>query len=285
MDHVEQLGPTIENIAWHKAGIMKPRTPAFSADQEPAVMSVLQTVAAEKGVTLEFLNVDRSPLPLEAKNIEVPVQRANCSLALEIVKSFLAARNSKDHGNLSESDILGGIERFNWPGRFEILQEGKDTWYLDGAHNNLSVREAARWFAGSTIGKRPEAHARIAMFSHFSYQRDGGELIETLVRALVEEDIKPQYVILTTYQENQDGSERIDHHLKIPDVLYQDILAGYADLWKAADPEAIVQSTGSIEEAIDLARRISQNHGGMEILVTGSLHLVGGALYLLQNQD
>lgn len=29
MDHIAQLGPTIENIAWHKAGIFKSRSPAF----------------------------------------------------------------------------------------------------------------------------------------------------------------------------------------------------------------------------------------------------------------
>ncbi|KAL8969056.1 MAG: hypothetical protein Q9197_004549, partial [Variospora fuerteventurae] len=52
MDHVEQLGPLIENIAWHKAGIFKHGSPAFSTFQEPAAATVLQQRASEKNVTL-----------------------------------------------------------------------------------------------------------------------------------------------------------------------------------------------------------------------------------------
>ena len=33
IDHVAQLGPTISDIAWHKAGILRPETPAFSSSQ------------------------------------------------------------------------------------------------------------------------------------------------------------------------------------------------------------------------------------------------------------
>src|ERR1700694_5719103 len=33
-DHVDQLGPSVANIAWHKAGILKAGAPAFSALQQ-----------------------------------------------------------------------------------------------------------------------------------------------------------------------------------------------------------------------------------------------------------
>lgn len=32
-DHMHQLGPSLENVAWHKAGIFKAGAPAFSAPQ------------------------------------------------------------------------------------------------------------------------------------------------------------------------------------------------------------------------------------------------------------
>lgn len=43
------LGPTTENIAWHKAGGSKSGSTAFSTLQENAVTTVLWQRAAEKG--------------------------------------------------------------------------------------------------------------------------------------------------------------------------------------------------------------------------------------------
>lgn len=50
-DHTSILGNTIESIAWHKAGIMKPGIPTFTMEQplQPA-LSVLLERAKEKEV-------------------------------------------------------------------------------------------------------------------------------------------------------------------------------------------------------------------------------------------
>ncbi|KAL3426832.1 folylpolyglutamate synthase [Phlyctema vagabunda] len=42
MDHVSLLGPTIQRITWHKAGIFKAGSRVFSALQEPDVSRVLE---------------------------------------------------------------------------------------------------------------------------------------------------------------------------------------------------------------------------------------------------
>jgi folylpolyglutamate synthase len=52
IDHVKQLDPSIQNIAWNKGGIFKPRAPAFSAPQETAAVEVLRDRASDKGVSL-----------------------------------------------------------------------------------------------------------------------------------------------------------------------------------------------------------------------------------------
>ena len=45
------LGSTIEEIAWQKAGIMKPGSIAFTVDQQPiGALKVLKKRAAEKKV-------------------------------------------------------------------------------------------------------------------------------------------------------------------------------------------------------------------------------------------
>lgn len=48
------------------------------------------------------------------------------------------------------------------------------------------------------------------------------------------------------------------------------------------DPKAAIIKEQTIEGALNTARRIGEEKGGMQTLVTGSLHLVGGALNLLR---
>jgi len=146
MDHIAQLGPTIENIAWHKAGIFKSRVPAFSAPQDPAVLAVLRSRAEEKGVELKFVDIDPS-LPISSQALQAPVQRVNCSLALALVRTFLERKASKGSHHLTQQDVTQGVEEFSWPGRFEIIEDGSNKWFLDGAHNELSIKQAAEWFS------------------------------------------------------------------------------------------------------------------------------------------
>jgi len=141
MDHIKQLGPSLENIAWHKAGIFKLGSPAFSTFQDSVAATVLQNRAIEKGVTLRFVNLDRA-LPYNATKLKLEVQRINCSLARAIADAFLERR----HSNLTTHDIRRGIELFSWPGRFELITDAAGHWFLDGAHNELSIQIAAQWF-------------------------------------------------------------------------------------------------------------------------------------------
>jgi folylpolyglutamate synthase len=149
MDHVAQLGPTLESIAWHKAGILKHGAPAFSAPQDPQAATVLQNRASEKSVELTFVPVDTT-LSTNSQCLNVPVQKMNCSLAIAISDAFLACKAPRGHHQLTRSDLVQGIEQFSWPGRFETIQDGKCEWFLDGAHNELSVKQAAMWFANIT---------------------------------------------------------------------------------------------------------------------------------------
>ena len=142
MDHVKQLGPTIENIAWHKAGIFKSGSRALSSPQMASAAEVLRNRASEKGISVQF--VDNDPfLPANALQLKPDVQRTNCSVALAAVRHFLEEKSVKP---LSSSDILQGISQFSWPGRFQLIREGAYNWFLDGAHNEMSVSKAAEWF-------------------------------------------------------------------------------------------------------------------------------------------
>lgn len=61
----------------------------------------------------------------------------------------------------------------------------------------------------------------------------------------------------------------------------------FAERWSALDPSANVMVRPSIEEAIDTVRALAEKEGGprVQALITGSLHLVGGALGILEHAD
>jgi folylpolyglutamate synthase len=104
-DHMHQLGPSLENVAWHKVGIFKVGAPAFSAPQQNVVATVLQERAAEKGVSLEFVQVC-SDLPAGALKLKPEVQLLNFSLARAVSDNFLQQRAPQGKGVLSSHDII-----------------------------------------------------------------------------------------------------------------------------------------------------------------------------------
>jgi len=158
LDHVKQLGSTIDSIAWHKGGIFKPGAASISAKQKSPAFDVLLERAAAQGNRLQVPNMDDN-IPselLQAVQLKPEVQRINCTVALAVVDAYLKkVPFSKDlKYRLSRSDITQGIQNFSWPGRFQIVVKGKHQWYLDSAHNEMSVSVAAGWFIEASGLKR-----------------------------------------------------------------------------------------------------------------------------------
>ena len=149
MDHVKLLGPTVEKIAWHKAGIFKPGSLAFSTFQLPTVTTVLQERAAERKVMLEFVGID-SALPANTATLKPKAQRQNCSLALAIARAWLRLKAPEAQSIMTSDDLTRGVENFFWPGRFQEITEERFQWFLDGAHNELSIQHAVKWYAEAT---------------------------------------------------------------------------------------------------------------------------------------
>lgn len=149
MDHVLQLGPTIENIAWHKSGILKTGSPAFSVGQDYQAAAILRRRANDKNVSLEFVE-DDAVNNSDVLAMKTAVQRKNASLAQKLANAFLSQKQPTPCHTLTPVEIREGVERFNWIGRFQQIIHGEHRWFLDGAHNEMSVPHAAQWFADGT---------------------------------------------------------------------------------------------------------------------------------------
>jgi len=132
LDHQQWLGDTLPQIAWEKAGIIKPGVPVVSAAQSSEAANVLTQVATERNAPLEFVTT-----PLAGFEIKLAGdhQAWNAALAVRALsRSGLEIPNAALHTGLREVE---------WPGRFQPIA---DRFVLDGAHNPAAAhRLAATW--------------------------------------------------------------------------------------------------------------------------------------------
>lgn len=148
IDHVVTLGNTIEEIAWHKAGIMKTGSRAFTVEQDPRAIEALRNRADEKNVSLTVLGLDPRLKGVKIRPNAL-FQKKNASLAVALAETVLArvdASFTPDETHLPR-EFVDGLEHVVWRGRCEVLPQGKITWHVDGAHTADSLKMASRWFA------------------------------------------------------------------------------------------------------------------------------------------
>jgi dihydrofolate synthase/folylpolyglutamate synthase len=126
MDHMEQLGETLPQIAAEKAGIIKPGVPVVTGLQDPAALAVLRQTASERKSPLVLLDGPVEGVPL---GLAGPHQAWNAALALEAVREAGI--------RLPAIELERALISVNWPGRFQRLRD--DSIILDGAHNPESA--------------------------------------------------------------------------------------------------------------------------------------------------
>ncbi|MCP4680054.1 MAG: hypothetical protein GY854_32095 [Deltaproteobacteria bacterium] len=118
MDHVVSLGPTIENIAWHKAGIARPSVPLVT------------------GATGDALG----PIREEASRVDAPLIEIPSRIAGYAHNHAVAEEASRWVArvlgvSLGKEQITRGLERVRLAGRSEIMPGDGPRVVLDGAHN------------------------------------------------------------------------------------------------------------------------------------------------------
>jgi len=148
IDHVFILGDTVEKIAWHKAGILKTESPAFTTDQVPEAMEVINSRARENEVDIKIVQINPALKDVEIRP-DADFQRKNASLAIALAGTVLKRVDPSFSlpENILPKEFVNGLEQVVWRGRFEVKVDENVRWYLDGAHTADSLIVAARWFA------------------------------------------------------------------------------------------------------------------------------------------
>lgn len=156
LDHTDVLGRTVEQIAWNKAGIIKPGASCITGASDEA-QRVLRQVAQEVGVplvdarsvvlthsaSLHGQRVDLRVAGTAYTGLELSLlgrhQLQNAGVALQTLE---AAR--RQGLPLSDAAIREGLRSARWPGRFEVWHaDAPAPVVLDCAHNEASMAALA----------------------------------------------------------------------------------------------------------------------------------------------
>ena len=298
IDHVGMLGNTIEEIAWHKAGIMKPGVPAFTAPQPASACDVLEQRAASRSTTIQTVRIDPSlsTIPL---GLAADFQLSTASLAVQIASTHLLRLGHPPPLPTSPlpAEFIRGLNQVHWPGRCEIRRERNLSWHIDSGHTLESIQAAATWFVSQLSGSSSAtSKGRIRVLLFNQQTRDADALARALHRTLadaLQDDSPFSHAVFcsnVTFQETGFRPDLVSINADIQAVNKLAVQKRLAETWRGIDATTEVNVVRSIEEAVRWVRAIAGKADGeflpepgeAQVLVTGSVHLVGGFLEVLE---
>jgi dihydrofolate synthase/folylpolyglutamate synthase len=184
-DHTQQLGNTLAQIAWEKAGIIKPGVPLINGVIEEEPRQVIADMARQRGCPVVQLGADftydyHPPRGLDQPGTQIhgtmdyenrttgPGQRMN-GIELGLLGRHQAANAAvalaaltelKNQGwRLPEVPTRHGLANVRWPARVEIVAR-RPTVVIDVAHNVASIQSLL-----NTLEESFQATRRLLVFA------------------------------------------------------------------------------------------------------------------------
>ncbi|MCL6577118.1 Mur ligase family protein [Kyrpidia sp.] len=162
-EHLKELGPTLADVAWHKAGAIRPgMTVAFAGRQDPEVAALLRGEAKARGVPLRILGQDFfvEEVQLTSKGLWVALttpggrrvettlqavgafQADNAALAAAVAEGILQDQSRRGRRGALWSEVLAaeGLRKVVHPGRCQILSRNP-LILVDGAVTAASAAQ------------------------------------------------------------------------------------------------------------------------------------------------
>lgn len=256
LDHMEQLGPTVEAIAREKAAIIERGDVAVTGASGSALATVRRRAARvgapltvvgpapllgwdRNGIEVELPRLGRTQVGLRGRH-----QAANVAVADGVLDGLEAAGIASANGSARRA----GYARAVWPGRLELLTAGGREVLLDGAHNPAGAEALAQ----AVDDLRPFLEpGRLTLLTATMANKDVDGLINGLTRS---RELADARIVATS--------------LDAPRALTADALA---DRWRTLAPGASVEAVPDPIRALDRALESADG----PIVVAGSLYLVG----------
>ncbi len=279
LDHNEYLGKTRFNIAFEKAGIIKPLRPVVTGTSPPEALKILKNTAKDHGSELHIYDKDFKGSLLfmddkhivfdyagavssetntnkcrEYKNLSLSAtgrhQIYNASLAIRVIE-ILEQRGIR----VSDSAVINGLSNINFEGRFEIISHAP-LIIIDSAHNPAASRVLA-----DTVKELFPAK-KIILIAGIMRDKD----IKGILKPLIQ--ISDTAILTKPKGSRAAPPKKLEEHIKTLN----------ADMNSQFMPKSII-TTDSVAEALDIAKTF--RHKDSVVLVTGSFYTTGEVKELL----
>ena len=269
MDHQKYLGNTLEEIASHKAGIIKAGAACVidGTNHTSVTKMLLDAANKAKAGTVYFRKGYRSEKPsiwdtLDEKDFE-PHDKANISCAVKAAAIVLKKLKGKEYMKI----LLPAIKENRLPGRLQNLQlDFLRTRYnpvlLDGAHNPQSAVVLSAYIERKLRNYQKYGQNAISWVIALSEGKDAARMLKMLIQPV-------DRVIVTEFGP-------VEGMPWVRPMLSERLAAV---LCKAC-PGCKVVIAKSVEDAVVIASRRALER---PIVITGSLYLVSEVLRL--NRD
>lgn len=292
LDHQIILGNTLEEIAFDKAGIMKEGVPVYTVDSHPLnIMQLLRSHAEQ--VRCPFYKVPTS----DAVGINLGlkdgmVSTMNATLAVHLANEFLSKRRPSVFPNFpnplptaaelsysSPQNYLPfqiiGLKNTKWDGRFQVLKHSSSvTYFLDGAHTVESLEVALKWF--TKVSSSP-ATSRVLVFNTTGDRSAASFLAPFASSGLINLAIFCPIRTSSKVTKKQDNWAALD--------TGKDLMAPCRDnvkVWTSLQNSSEGVTCPCAESTVNYINHFSEtNATSVDVLITGSLHLVGTFLGVL----
>ena len=255
LDHAELIGPTKQDIAYEKAGIIKPGCTVFTGEKNAAILNIIKQECRASGSPLILANTffetttPKKPFTVtftfDGTEYTLPTlgnhQIGNAALCIEIARSL----------GIADAAIHKGLATVTLPIRMEVVSK-KPLIILDGAHNPEKMKttvETIHQLQAASHNKLPAIHLIVG----FSADKN----ITTMIKQLA--SLRPTSVACTRFTQN------IFRKTMNPIEL--------AKLFKRAVPLSTVQAFLDPREALAWSKQ--RQKAGDGLLVTGSMYLSG----------
>ncbi len=267
LDHCEILGDTVEKIAYEKAGIIKPGKPVVLGHLPPEAEAVVRRVAAGMGSRVysiaEEFGGDITDADYPKTNLEGGYQRWNAATAALVARVLMrraGGNGSRDAAakdwRLTDEVVARGLQRVDWPGRWQRITVGGQALILDASHNpeGAQVLDDNLTHLRATLGEGDEGKPIIVT----------GALGALRARALLEVEARHAREL----------------HLVVP---HQSRACSYEEL-EALVPRSFTGRIfhATVEELFPAPDRCALSDERAPIVVTGSIYLLGEVFARLQ---
>lgn len=131
LDHTQFLGETLKEIAYEKAGIIKPGVPVVIGEHNEETFSVFRVVANERNASLHLADRETDMLP--ETDLTGAYQQMNLRTALKTIE-ILRGKQLKISQDALQRGFAHVVSNTGLKGRYQVLRE-KPRVICDTAHN------------------------------------------------------------------------------------------------------------------------------------------------------